>query len=131
MQWRSKTSAKYRKKLLANKTEAEQMMSDALRCAMYNKAKVREQKVLYTEKSFVLLDFWLNRYRIGVEVDGGYHDAEKDKERDYLITENRYHLSKKDNIQILRFTNEEVITNVNDCINRIIHTIETNSSVEG
>jgi len=99
-------------------------MSEALHRAMHGKAKIVEQKVFYTEKSFVLLDFWLNRYRIGIEVDGGYHDPQKDSERDCFLAERRYRLGKKDNIQILRFANEEVMTSVNDCISQIFKTIE-------
>jgi len=66
--------------------------------------KFRKQKII---NSFIL-DFYCPQLLLGIEIDGEYHNkkeqVEYDKRRDEVI--------KKYGIKIVRFTNEEVETNL-------------------
>lgn len=53
----------------------------------------------------VILDFYLRRYRVAIEVDGSIHQSEEVKEKD----EKKRALCEWDDIPLIRFTNEEVL----------------------
>lgn len=67
-----------------------------------------------------VFDFWCPEQRLAIELDGGYHEeAEqtvKDIDRDQEI--------RKFGVQFLRFTNEEILTNLPDVLDKILNTIE-------
>jgi very-short-patch-repair endonuclease len=66
------------------------------------------QKGFISKGGFCIVDFYLPRpYRICIEIDGGYHNTEKQQRRDYC-REN--YLSGKRKLKILRIKNEDVVT---------------------
>lgn len=62
------------------------------------------------EREFVIgkyrLDFFFPNRRLGIEVDGGYHNTEKQKG----IDEKKTNFCNKCDIEIIRFTNYEIKT---------------------
>ena len=64
-----------------------------------------------------ILDFYCPEKRLAVELDGSQHiDSESDKERTDFLN--------KQNIQVLRFWNNEVNTNLEGVILKILTTLE-------
>ena len=68
-------------------------------------------------------DFVSLRHRLIIEIDGGYHfegeQPEKDAERTCYLNEEGY--------EILRFTNDEVIGNIDDVLEQITDAIKDRS----
>lgn len=71
--------------------------------------KFRRQQVI---EGFIA-DFYCNELRLIVEVDGGIHETQKDydKLRDWIISRN--------DITVLRFSNEEVVNQFDIVAKRI------------
>ncbi|MFH0975082.1 MAG: DUF559 domain-containing protein [Spirochaetota bacterium] len=93
------------KELRQNMTEAEKIFWAAVRGRKFRKFKFRRQQII---EGFVV-DFYCDALRLCVEIDGAVHDAETakkyDTERDKAL--------KKHGLTMLRFTNDEVIRDVN------------------
>lgn len=66
------------------------------------------------------MDFYCPQYKLGIEVDGGQHYEEKNKQRDEFRTELLSNLE----IQILRFNNLEILNNIEGVYETIQKTIE-------
>jgi very-short-patch-repair endonuclease len=60
---------------------------------------------------YYIVDFWLRIKNLIIEIDGNGHDKIKDGIRDNYL--NRLGFS------IIRFTNDEIINNINYCVSRI------------
>ncbi|MGC4044955.1 MAG: endonuclease domain-containing protein [Armatimonas sp.] len=94
-----------------NATEAEALLWAALRSRQVAGMKFRRQ---HPTGRFVF-DFWCPEQRLAIELDGGYHEeseqAAKDTDCDQEI--------RKFGVQLLRFTNEEVLTNLNAVLDKI------------
>jgi very-short-patch-repair endonuclease len=71
--------------------------------------RVHRQKPIYG----YIVDFWISAWRVVIEVDGGYHEGQReyDAKRDAA-------LSSLD-ITVLRFTNEEVERDIEGVLARI------------
>mgnify|MGYP006130737893 FL=1 len=52
-----------------------------------------------------ILDFYCHQKKLGVELDGGYHEKEEQK----ILDEKRTEILNLQNIKIIRFRNEEII----------------------
>lgn len=93
-----------------NPTEAEKVLWEALRAKRIG-AKFRQQHII---EDFIV-DFYCNEYKVTVEVDGGYHNEEgqmkSDAERTARLNELGY--------TELRFTNEEVIHDLDNVLKKI------------
>ena len=70
---------KFREDLIINKTESEKIFEVYLKL---NNLKYEFQKIVYTENSFYIVDFYLPDYNLVVEIDGGYHFEWKQKLKD-------------------------------------------------
>ena len=90
-----------RKRLRNNSTEEEIILWSFLK-KFLPKARFRRQ---YSVGCFII-DFYSPKHRLAIEVDGGYHDNQKeyDREREIFIT--------SQNIRMIRFKNEEVRENL-------------------
>lgn len=107
---------------LRNKeTKAERLLWTELRRKKFWGHKfLRQHPILYNRKfnmaDFFVADFYCAKLNLIVEVDGGIHLHQKDYDqgRDELLTELGY--------LVLRFTNEEVESN----ILAVLNTIESN-----
>ena len=90
-------------------TVAEARLWEALRAGRFAGAKFRRQHPL----GRFVLDFYCPAKRLCIEVDGPVHDnqREKDAARDAALA--------AANIRVLRFRNEEVLTDLDDVLTRI------------
>jgi very-short-patch-repair endonuclease len=99
-------------RILRNKlTPAEQLLWEVLKDRKIAGAKFRKQHAILR----YVLDFYCHEYKIGIEVDGEYHNEREQYELDLERTK---HL-KENNITIIRFTNEEVFNKLNFVTNSI------------
>ena len=62
-----------------------------------------------------IADFYCHEKKLVIEVDGGYHLEPEQKENDKLRSEQINELG----VSIIRFTNEEVLTNIEHIITKI------------
>ncbi|MDP3970451.1 MAG: DUF559 domain-containing protein [bacterium] len=92
-------------------TEAEQIIWINIRRCQVQGAKFRRQHPFFK----FILDFYCHQYKIIIEIDGPYHvyQLERDYRRDSFLKSKGY--------IVLRFTNDEVITN----IDKVLTIIET------
>jgi very-short-patch-repair endonuclease len=104
------------KHLRKNMTPAEKLLWQHLRANRLDGLHFRRQQVI----SGFIVDFYCHPARLIVEVDGEIHQQQQeyDRERDcFLISQG---------IQILRVTNEQVIQNLQDVLERIVEACKMN-----
>ena len=94
----------------ANMTEAEKMLWERLRCYP-RPLRFRRQHII----GDYIVDFVCLEKMLVVEVDGEYHSTDEQKALDELRTE---YLNSVD-FSVVRFTNEQVINNINDVVAHI------------
>ena len=99
------------KELRKSQTEAEKALWEALRSRRCGGLKFRRQ---HPVKDFIL-DFYCHEYLLGVEVDGLIHENYEAKEYDLNRTAELENLA----ITILRFKNEEVLTDLSKVLTKI------------
>jgi len=109
------TLKEYGRENRKNPTEAEGILWQLLRNNQLG-AKVRRQ---HTIQGYIA-DFVFLEVKLVIEVDGEYHNAEEQK----IYDEARTRFLSDFGLQILRFTNDEVIKNTNIVITKIKNTIE-------
>ncbi|MFN8267102.1 MAG: N-6 DNA methylase [Chitinophagales bacterium] len=101
------------RELRKNQTEAEELLWQLLRNRQVNNLKFRRQHPL---KVGFILDFYCAEAKLGIEVDGAYHNQNEqqkyDAERTKIIGEY--------DIRIIRFTNEQVLQNTEQVIKDIV-----------
>ncbi len=102
--------------LRKNQTDAERKLWIKLRDRRFEGIKFRRQ---YSVEKFIL-DFYCPKYKIGIEIDGGHHYEEKKKQRDELRT---YELNKK-GIEIIRFSDKEILTNIKEVFEVIYNAVK-------
>lgn len=121
--WKYRTAASDRYELLKefarenrkNQTEAERLLWDSLRKSLETKA-LRQHII-----GDYIVDFLLPYYQLVIEVDGGYHAERTQQEDDMLRSEKLNELG----FYVLRFTNEQVLTDTDYVIERINYHIKT------
>jgi len=106
------------RELRNNPTEAESALWFALRKRKRKDFKFLRQFPLQTRNvqgriNFYIADFYCRDAKLVIEVDGGYHQTikEEDKNRDEVLTTL--------GLTTFRFTNEEVLSNVNNVVKKI------------
>lgn len=62
-----------------------------------------------------ILDFYCHSKKLGLELDGGYHD---DKDQEFLDRKRTEQLNNQD-IKIIRFRNEDVLNNLEKVLGRV------------
>ena len=92
-------------------TYAEKVLWQQLRNRKMDGIKFRRQHPV----SIFILDFYCHEKKLAIEVDGGIHQSEDQRERD----ENRTFELNELGINILRLTNEEVIDSTQKSIEKI------------
>jgi len=100
------------RELRKNQTDAEELLWQLLRNRQLNNLKFRRQHPL---KAGFVLDFFCAEANLGIEVDGGYHSKKEQQEYDIERTKiiNEY------GIRIIRFSNEQVLTNTEQVLKEI------------
>ena len=92
-------------------TYAEKVLWQQLRNRKMDGLKFRRQHPV----SIFILDFYCHEKKLAIEVDGGIHQSEDQREWDGNRTFELNELG----ITVLRFANEEVIDSINKVINEI------------
>lgn len=117
---RGKTSAKTvetARKLRSEITPAERMLWEALRSRRLANLKFRRQ---HPYERFVL-DFFYVKHQLVIEVDGKVHNdstqAEHDEERTRFLEER--------GIRVVRFRNDEVMSNLDEVLKQIVEATKT------
>ena len=105
------------KQLRQRQTDAEAVLWNALRNSRLHGLKFRRQ---YPVGKFVL-DFFCRSCNLVIEVDGGIHDElqERDEERTRVLESYGYN--------VLRITNDEVLNDLENVLNRIATTAQHQS----
>ena len=98
--------------LRKQQTDAEAYLWERLRKSKLAGFKFRRQHPM----GGFILDFYCEEKRLAIEVDGGIHDQEEVKRRDIY----RQKLVEETKIKVIRFTNDEVMRNI-DGILAVIH----------
>ena len=102
--------------LRINMTEAEKTVWEELKKRIVFKARFRRQHPI----GIFIVDFYCHEYKLAIEIDGEIHLKNEVIEYD----DGRSHDIEKFGIKILRFTNNEVFTDLKKIIEEILKTIE-------
>ena len=102
--------------LRKNQTNAERKLWSLLRNRQLAKVKFRRQFPI----DRYILDFYSPEYKLGIEADGGQHYSDKGKVKDELRTGKLA----KHGIQILRFSDLDILNNIEGVYAVILKTIE-------
>jgi very-short-patch-repair endonuclease len=98
-------------KLRENATEAEEFLWLALRENQLEGYKFRRQHPL----SKYIADFYCHKLKLVIEIDGGYHQTKEQM----LLDEERTTAIEFQGLKVVRFTNEEVLLNLPEVLNKI------------
>ena len=98
-----------------NMTESEKILWDKLKNRNVFKARFRRQHPI----GIFIVDFYCHEYKLAIAIDGEIHLNKEIMEYDY----GRSHDIEKCGIKILRFTNNEVFTDLKTIIDHILKTI--------
>jgi len=114
----------FNSKLIKNATMQEKILGKLLKS---KKVKTDVQRVIYIDyncviNKFYVADIYLPELNLIVEVDGGYHTTEKQKEKDY----DRDQDLKSVGYKVFRCTNEEVLKNPELVYNTILEIYDSN-----
>lgn len=105
------------RELRKNATHSEKIMWEVLRNRKLNDRKFYRQYAMFYDfngiEKFFIADFYCYEVKLVIEIDGGYH--ERQKEYDKLRTDIINLLG----IKVICFTNEEVENNLNNAIKSI------------
>ena len=104
--------------LRRNMTDAESLVWAKLRNRQVCNQKFRRQHPI---NNFIA-DFYCHQKRLVVEIDGGIHSIPEQHERD----QGRTYMMNQLDLEVLRFTNDEVYDNIDGVIETIRRTIEGN-----
>src|SRR5690606_16159088 len=99
-----------------NPTEAEKIIWELLRGKKLEGYKFRRQHIIGN----YIVDFVCLSRRLVVEIDGGYHSDPLVKENDKI----REDFLKEKGYAVLRFSNEEVLQNIDEVLDKIIQVLK-------
>ena len=111
----SKTIFQYAEVLRKNMTKAEKIVWERL-CKNKLGVRIRRQHPIYK----YIVDYYCHEVKLIIEIDGGIHLSKENKECDI----DRDTTLNEFGIQIIRFTNEEVINDIDQIIEDIKKKIE-------
>lgn len=101
-----------------NMTPSEEVLWNFLRSKEWN-YKFRRQHPLF----MYVADFYCHRLKLVIEIDGSIHQLEEVKRNDTI---RQYHLESL-GIKVMRFTNDDVMHNLQSVINQIKQVIQHES----
>ncbi len=111
----SKTIFQYAEVLRKNMTEAEKIIWERL-CKNQLDVRIRRQHPIFN----FIADYYCHELKLVIEIDGGIHLSKENREYDI----NRDTTLNEFGIQIIRFTNDQVINNIDGIIREIKNKIE-------
>jgi very-short-patch-repair endonuclease len=92
-------------------THAEKLLWDQLKNRKINGLRFRRQHPI----DDFIVDFFCQEARLVIELDGGIHDSQAQRERDIERTK----ILNEHGLQVVRFLNEDVEQNIMEVISRI------------
>ncbi len=101
----------YARQNRSGNTLAEKVLWEAIRLKRLDGYKFRNQHPIGS----YIVDFYCHSAKLAIEVDGGYHQAQEQREYD-LDRENDIALN---GIKIIRFTNEDVLNKLEQVLDSI------------
>ncbi len=105
------------------KTEAEDKLWQALRNKQIENCKFRRQHPIGN----FIADFYCHEEKLAIEVDGGYHNEKEQRAYD----EARTQVINEFGVQVMRFSNEEILNNLPEVLNKIRHNLSPIPSPAG
>lgn len=99
------------RELRTNQTQAEEILWENVRRNAIAGCKFRRQQIILG----FIVDFYCDKARLVVEIDGGIHDMPDQKEKDDL----RRSVFAEKGISEIRFKNDEVIWNINSVVSKL------------
>ncbi|MGC1203720.1 MAG: class I tRNA ligase family protein, partial [Flavobacteriaceae bacterium] len=112
-----------KKQRIKNPTEAEKVLWECLKTKQLDGYKFRREHII----DEYIVDFVCLAKNLVIEVDGGYHNNAEIKEADKFRTENLEDLG----FRVIRFTNEEVIGNIDNVLKKIEYELRMSFSPLG
>ena len=106
----SKTIFQYAELLRKNLTEREKIVWEKL-CKKQLGVKIRRQHPIWK----YVADYYCHEIKLVIEIDGGIHLSKENRECDI----NREVTLKEFGIEIIRFTNDEIINDIDNVIEQI------------
>jgi very-short-patch-repair endonuclease len=100
-----------------NPTKAEMVLWEQLKNKSLPGVRFKRQHPI----DIFIADFYCHKYKLVIEVDGEIHNSPENKEYD----DGRAFEMEKYGIKILRFSNREVLENINNVIARIKQEIDS------
>ena len=110
-----KSLLKFRRNLRRKETNAENIFWQQVRNGKLNGFKFKRQHSIGN----YIVDFYCASEMLIVELDGGVHNSKDQKEKDRLRDENLIAI----NFKILRFKNQEILTDINKVKQQIIKSL--------
>ena len=105
------------KELRSNMTEAEQILWEKLKNRnIFRNYKFRRQHPIH----LFIADFYCHSLKLVIEIDGDYHQTVEQQLKDFERTSILNELE----VEVLRFSNGEVLSNIDEVINKICIYIE-------
>ena len=102
--------------LRRNETKAEKLLWEKLRNNQLEGLKFRRQHPV----NIYIADFYCHKFKLIIELDGDYHNQEEQKQKDEVRTE----VLRLNDLNIIRFKNEEVEQDINQVLITIKNKIE-------
>jgi len=114
----------FARKLRAQQTDAEQVLWGLLRDRRVHDTKFRRQHPLEADGKQFILDFYSDELRLAIEADGGQHQqqAKRDEARTRLLG--------KLGVSVLRFGDNDILTNTEAVLESIWNTIEERAAMQ-
>jgi len=103
----------YARELRKNQTEAEKVLWHLLRNRKLVGFKFRRQ---HPVSPMYILDFYCAKIKLAVELDGAHHVEKAQQDYDIERTNVLKHLG----IRVIRFTNEDVLNNIEQVLKQIL-----------
>ena len=116
LQYVSEEKKRAARLLRRNATPAEKLLWEALRNRKAGGLKFRRQQII---EGFIV-DFFCHQAKLVVEVDGGIHDEEEQKNSD----KHRRNVFAARGLKEIRFRNEEVINDIERVVLKIRKVVE-------
>ena len=105
------------KKLRDNQTEAEMFLWNHLEKIQISKIRFKRQHPIL----YFIADFYCHRAKLVIEIDGGYHNIPEQ----YCYDKDREHELNELGLKVIRFTNEQVMCDIENTLKAIEQEIIT------
>ena len=99
-----------------NMTDAEKFLWEKLKNNQLKGFKFRRQHPIH----IYIVDFYCHKLKLVIEIDGGYHDSKDQK----ILDAERSEILKFQKLKVIRFTNDEVLGNIDFVIRKIEEKID-------